>query len=340
VCSQAEPGNKFDLLEITTEDDRLASCDLILETIVENLEIKRSVYRRLEPRMAADSILASNTSTLPIGSLAAELAEPGRFCGIHFCHPVHINPLIEIIPGPKSDPATISAAVGYAQLLGKLPVVIEDGPGFLVNRLLCRYTDEAMHLLMDGAGVEQIDRAATAFGMAMGPFRILDEIGLDTSLSAGRVLRDAFPDRIATLPILPLLVKRKQFGQKSGGGFYRYSPKDLQESLGLNPLASSIIEHYANPGNPPSDEQILHRLLLAMLLEASIILQEKQTLDPREIDLCMICGLGFPADQGGLLYWADNIGTAKIHTMLETLVPLGKRFQLPSPWQRAGFTAG
>ena len=158
------------MLELTTDEDRLGSCDLILETVVENPAVKRQVYGRLEPRLAADSILATNTSTIPVGELAAELAEPGRFCGIHFCHPVHINPLVEIIPGPRTEPATVSAAVDYARMLGKMPIVVEDGPGFLVNRLLLRYTDEAMHLLMDGAGIEQVDRAATEFGMALGPF--------------------------------------------------------------------------------------------------------------------------------------------------------------------------
>ena len=356
ACSQAEPGNKVELPELTTDVDRLAACDLILETVVEDPAVKRQVYGRFEPRMAAGSILATNTSTIPIGKLAAELAQPGHFCGIHFCHPVRINPLVEIIPGPRTAPATIAAAVGYAQALGKMPIVVEDGPGFLVNRLLLRYTDEAMHLLLDGAGIEQIDRAATEFGMALGPLRILDEIGLDTSLAAGRVLLNAFPNRVAPLPLLPLLVKRKQLGQKSGGGFYRYAPDLAQfwegeapaepfvtpsarqeprppNDFGPNPEALAIIEHYANRGNRPSDEEIVHRLLLAMVLEAAIILDEKKRLDPREVDLCMICGLGFPASQGGLLHWADGTGAEKILAMLEGFDPLGKRFQ-PTPLLR------
>jgi 3-hydroxyacyl-CoA dehydrogenase len=274
VCSQAEPGNK---VEVTTDDKRIAACDLILETVVEDAAVKRQVYGRLEPRLAAHSILGTNTSTIPIGELAAELDKPERFCGIHFCHPVHINPLIEIIPGPKTSMETVFASVDYAKMLGKMPIIVEDGPGFLVNRLLLRYNDEAVHLLMDGVGVEQIDRVATEFGMAMGPFRILDEIGLDTSLSAGKVLLNAFPDRVAKLPILPLLVKRKQLGQKSGAGFYRYSRSSpelpFENSVGLNPEAMEIIEHYAKKENPPSEEEILHRLLFAMILEATFILE-------------------------------------------------------------------
>jgi 3-hydroxyacyl-CoA dehydrogenase len=338
ACSQAETGNTVagseDLLNVIENVDRFAHCDLILETIVEDAAVKRAVYGCLEPHLAADSLLATNTSTIPIGELAAELARPERFCGIHFCHPVHVNPLVEVIPGPLTAGETVSAAVAYAQSLGKMPIVVEDGPGFVVNRLLLRYTDEAVHLLLDGAGVEQVDRAATAFGMAMGPFRILDEIGLDTSLSAGRVLLAAFPDRVARLPILPLLVKRKQLGQKSGGGFYKYSrvSPDIpyENSLGPNPEALAIIEHYADHDNPPSDKEIVHRLLLAMVLEATIILQEKNRLDPREIDLCMICGLGFPADQGGLLHWADAIGAARILEMVNREEHRGKRFE-PTP---------
>jgi 3-hydroxyacyl-CoA dehydrogenase len=328
--AQTAPENTLDTLALTTEDRRLAACDIILETVVENLEIKHSIYHRLEPLLAPDSILATNTSTLPIGDLAVTLAAPERFCGIHFCHPVSINPLIEIIPGAKTDHATLAKAVRYVQQLKKLPLVVEDGPGFLVNRLLCRYTDEALHLLMDGATVEQIDRTAVAFGMAMGPFRILDEIGLDTSLAAGRVLRNAFPDRIAALPILPLLVKRKHLGQKTGAGFYLHAPPTSQNKSpalsGINPNALELIDHYAKRENPPSEEQILHRLLLAMILEATLILEESQSLDASSIDLCMVCGLGFPATEGGLLHWADRQGPTNVLHILKTLEPLGERF--------------
>jgi 3-hydroxyacyl-CoA dehydrogenase len=327
------------LVELVTDDDRLGDCDLILETVVENPSVKRQVYSRIEPRLANHSILATNTSTIPVGELAAELAAPGRFCGIHFCHPVRINPLVEIIPGQRTEPAILAAAVAYAKMLGKLPLVVEDGPGFLVNRLLLRYTDEAMHLLMDGAGIEQIDRAAEEFGMALGPLRIMDEIGLDTSLAAGRVLLRAFPDRVAALPLLPLLVKRKQLGQKSGGGFYVHSPAAFASALlfekpvGPNPEALAIIEHYAKRHNPPSDEMIRRRLLLAMLLESTLILQEKRRLDPREIDLCLLCGLGFPPAEGGLLHWADERSPAKVLEWINSLEPLGKRFQ-PTPLLR------
>jgi 3-hydroxyacyl-CoA dehydrogenase len=321
------------LLEITTDDDRLADCDLILETVVENPAVKRQIYKRLEPRMATGSLLATNTSTIPIGELAAEFADPGRFCGIHFCHPVHINPLVEVIPGPLTTAETIAAAVAYARLLDKMPIIVEDGPGFLVNRLLLRYTDEAVHLLLDGADIEQIDRVTTSFGMAMGPFRILDEIGLDTSLAAGKVLFAAFPDRIMPLPILPLLVKRKQLGQKSGAGFYCWSPSVPSIPLGPNPEAMVIIEHYARRENRPSDFTILDRLLTAMILEATLILQEKRQLDPREIDLCMICGLGLPHENGGLLHFADQVGIEGVLKTAEELERLGKRFQ-PTPMLR------
>jgi 3-hydroxyacyl-CoA dehydrogenase len=345
VCSQAEPGNKrgANRLDFTTDGARLAASDLLLETVVEDASIKRQLFAHFEPLLAADAILATNTSTIPIVELASELTGPERFCGIHFCHPVHINPLVEIIPGPQTAEETVAAAVAYARMLGKMPIVVEDGPGFVVNRLLLRYTDEAVHLLMDGAGVEQVDRAATAFGMAMGPFRILDEIGLNTSLSAGRVLLNAFPDRIVPLPILPLLVKREQLGQKSGGGFYRYSRMSpdapYEESLGPNPEAAAIIEHYAKRESPPTDEEIVDRLLLSMTLEATIILREKKRLDPREIDLCMICGLGFPAEQGGLLHWADTKGVAKILEMAKREEHRGKRFE-PTPMLRESAGTG
>jgi 3-hydroxyacyl-CoA dehydrogenase len=321
-----KPLGSLSLLELSRDEDRLCRCDLILEAVTEKLPIKQRVFEQLEPRLSGDSILATNTSTIPVGELATELARPERFCGVHFCHPVHINPLVEIIPGPKTSPETTCRAVDYAKTLGKLPLVVEDGPGFLVNRLLMRYTQEAMHLVMDGAGIEEVDRAAERFGMALGPFRIMDEIGLDTSLAAGKVLQTAFPDRVATLPLLPLLVKRKQLGQKTGGGFYDHS----SEPAALNPVALQIAEHYARRDNRPSEESIQRRLLLAMIHEATLIMAEKSRLDPREIDLCMVCGLGFPIARGGLLYWADEIGSAKIVEMFRSYEPLGKRFQ-PTP---------
>jgi 3-hydroxyacyl-CoA dehydrogenase len=322
-----------DSLQLVTNDEVLCRSELILETIVENPAIKRQVYRRLESRLNSETLLATNTSTIPIGELAVDLKNPGRFCGIHFCHPVSVNPLVEIIPGPQTSPATVSAAIGYVQLLGKMPIVVEDGPGFLVNRLLYRYTDEALHLLMDGVSIEAIDDAATRFGMAFGPLHIMDEIGLDTSLAAGLVLLNAFPERVEKLPILPLLVKQKQLGQKSGGGFYRYEPATPEtlyaKLLGPNPKAFDIIEHYAKRENPPSETAIQNRLFFAMLLEATLLLEEKKDLDPRMIDLALICGLGFPATRGGLLHWADETGLSKILETLKFMACLGKRFEPP-----------
>jgi 3-hydroxyacyl-CoA dehydrogenase len=173
------------LLRPATELAEIAKCDLIIESIFETLPAKQDLLGRLRELLNAEAILASNTSTITIGKLAESMTSPERFCGLHFCHPVRERPLVEIVRGAKTGDETIAALVAYAKSIDKLPVVVADGPGFLVNRLLLPYLAEALELLMEGDSIEMIESAAVEFGMAKGPFRLMDEIGLDTTLQAG-----------------------------------------------------------------------------------------------------------------------------------------------------------
>jgi 3-hydroxyacyl-CoA dehydrogenase len=188
-------------------------CGLVIESVVEALAAKRELYRQLEPELEPGTLLASNTSTIPIGQLAAGLADPSRFCGVHFFHPVRRRPLVEIIRGPATSQATVSKATALAKRIGKLPIVVDDGPGFLVNRLLLPYLNEALDLLLEGAEIETVENAATRFGMALGPLHLLDEIGLDTAFRAGMVLYQAFGERIAASPLLVSMVKKGRLGR-------------------------------------------------------------------------------------------------------------------------------
>ena len=319
------------LVQPTTDDRRIAGCDLILESVAETLAVKQGVYSRLAPLLSPRTVLASNTSTIPIGRLAAELPERDRFCGIHFFHPVRHRSLVEVVRGPQTSDQTVATAVTFAKQIEKMPIVVDDGPGFFVNRLLFPYLSEALELLLDGAKIDDVERAATGFGMAIGPLRICDEIGLDTVLLAGRVLWEAFPDRVVASPLLVTMVKSGRLGRKSGAGFFTYpSQVAWAGSPGADPQVDPIIAQWARPPQPLTPETITARLLLPMVLEASRVLEERKVRDARDIDLGVIFGLGFPASRGGLLYWADTLGAQRIVEMLRPMEALGGRAQ-PTP---------
>jgi 3-hydroxyacyl-CoA dehydrogenase/enoyl-CoA hydratase/3-hydroxybutyryl-CoA epimerase/3-hydroxyacyl-CoA dehydrogenase/enoyl-CoA hydratase/3-hydroxybutyryl-CoA epimerase/enoyl-CoA isomerase len=317
-------------LRATNDLAAVGACNLVIESVVEDLAVKRQLYTQLKPHVGPETILASNTSTIPIARLAEAVDAPERFCGVHFFHPVRHRPLVEIIRGPKTSEPTVAAAVAFARTIRKLPIVIDDGPGFLVNRLLVPYLNEALEMLLEGAAIEQIEHVATGFGMAMGPLRLLDEIGIDTTFLAGRVLWEAFPDRVVASPLLVTMLKKKRLGRKVGAGFFRYSVQASWDDPGeADPTVEEIVEKWRRDTKQFSDSLILDRLLLSMILEASRLLEERRVSDPRDIDVAMLLGLGFPADRGGLLYWADTIGPQEILRRLEPLAPLGPRMTPP-----------
>lgn len=313
------------LINGTTTDQEMAQCDLLIEAVLENAEVKQKLYARIEPLLGKDAILASNTSTIPISRLAAGLKHPERFCGIHFFNPVRSMPLVEVIRGPKTSDETVATAVAFAKSIGKSPIVMNDGPGFLVNRLLLPYMNEAIELLLDGAEIKHVDRAATNFGMPMGPIALYDVVGLDTAYHAGHVMAEAFPDRCTDSPLLKAMVDAKRLGQKTGAGFFRYpNPKSRGEA---DPTIADFIQPLVRKREKFSEEQIVHRLFLPMIVEASRILEEKIVRDARDVDLGLIFGTGFPPFRGGLLFWADQLGLAKVIEALKPLESLGAKTQ-------------
>jgi len=360
-------------LSVSDRLDDVARCDLVLESIIERPEVKRDLYAELEPMLADRAVLATNTSTIPIEQLAAELCRPERFCGLHFFHPVAERPLVEVVRGPRTSIATVAAAISYARSIGKMALVVRDGPGFVVNRLLLPYLTEAVELLSDGASVERVESVATAFGMAKGPLALLDEIGLDTAIAGGRVLWQAFPHRVAISPLLIAMYKAGRLGVKSGAGFYRYDESEredkachcLRESqergdmsegtacrkawrhgktansadpdgmerlprqavahTGVDPVALEKIAQWSRTPQTLNDADILDRMLLPMVVEATRLLEEKNVDDPRDVDLGVLFGLGFPLARGGLLRWADTQRAAEILARLGRLNSLGPR---------------
>ena len=303
--------------------DDLASADLVIESVVENRELKQRILAQLAANLAPSAILATNTSTIRVSQLASSLPDPTRFCGLHFCNPVADRRLVEIVCGQHTSPATISAAVQYVVRIGKLPIVVQDSPGFLINRLLLPYLNEALEMVCQGAQLPHIDQAARLFGMANGPIELFDLIGIDTAMWAGRTLWEAFPERTALTPVLPALVKRGRLGQKTGRGFYRYatpeSPAEIDDEL------SPILAPYLRRTQRFTTEEITLRLFLPILVEATRAIEDGVVGDLRDVDIGTLFGLAFPPERGGLLFWADSLGADTIVELLRQLEPLGKR---------------
>jgi 3-hydroxyacyl-CoA dehydrogenase len=233
-----------------------------------------------------------------------------------------------VIRGAKTSDETVATAVAFAKNIGKSPIVVNDGPGFLVNRLLLPYMNESLELISDGAAIKAIERAAKDFGMPMGPITLYDVIGLDTAFYAGRVMYDAFPERTGASPILAALVKAGRLGQKTGSGFFAYKDKSGRGTP--DKAADDLIKTYVRKQEKFTQEQITARLFLPMVLEATRILEAKVVRDVRDVDLGLIFGVGFPPFKGGLLFWADTLGAAKIIEMLKPFESLGPRAQ-PTP---------
>src|SRR5690606_21265436 len=313
------------LLNASRSDPEFAACDLVIEAVVERIDIKKKVYARLEPHLPEGAILASNTSTIPIAQLAEGLKRPEQFCGIHFFNPVRRMKLVEVIRGEKTSDETVATAVAYAKRIGKSPIVVKDGPGFLVNRLLFPYMNESLELLAEGVSIDDVEKAAKRFGMPMGPITLFDMVGLDTALYAGGVMREAFPERFTESALLAELVSQGRMGQKSGAGFFDYQNKKREPQP--DPALHQLLDKHRRGEAKLSQDEIQNRLFLPMLLEATRVLEDGLVRDVRDVDLALIYGIGFPPFRGGLLFWADTVGAAKLVELLKPFESLGRRYQ-------------
>jgi 3-hydroxyacyl-CoA dehydrogenase/enoyl-CoA hydratase/3-hydroxybutyryl-CoA epimerase len=289
---------------------------IIIETITEKLRAKQKLYQILQNTVNHISskncschivpYLFSNTSTISISVLAEGLTPDWRkrFCGFHFFHPVRQRSLLEIIPGRETAPATVAAAKQHASQINKRPILVRDHPGFLVNRILNPYLTSALTLLAEGIALQRIELLATTFGMKMGPFRIMDEIGLDVVLHAGWVLFKAFPDRVPDSPLLRKLVEQGQLGRKTGQGFMSYPNSISWDS-------NNISNCHSNVDSPPSnstisDQEIIQRLFVPMYEEAIRCYNDNIITDLADADFASIHALGFPLEKGGIVTWGKN----------------------------------
>jgi 3-hydroxyacyl-CoA dehydrogenase/enoyl-CoA hydratase/3-hydroxybutyryl-CoA epimerase len=324
--SRREAEQRMDAIAPTLDYSGFGNVDVVIEAVVERMDIKKAVFREVETRVRPDTVLASNTSSLSITEMQSALERPANFCGMHFFNPVHRMPLVEIIRGRDSSDEALATVFALARSLDKTPVIVNDGPGFLVNRILSPYLNEAGWLLQEGAAVDDIDEALLEFGMPMGPLRLLDEIGLDVARHAARVLHDALGDRLKPAAALAALEGAELLGRKGGRGFYVY---DNDEEQGLNKEIYARLAPAVPATRSRLDPDVIRkRTVLAMVNEAARTLEDGIARSPGDVDLAMITGTGFPPFRGGLLRYADSVGMAQLLNSLEELArTVGDRFQ-------------
>ncbi len=309
-----ERDRRLEKLSFTLDYTGFHLAQVAVEAVIENLDVKRKVMNELEATMTDDAVLATNTSSLRVSDIARDALRPERIVGLHFFNPVDRMPLVEVVAGPKSAAWAVATAYKLALDLGKTPILVKDGPGFLVNRLLAFYLGEALALFESGADPEMIDDVLTRFGMPMGPFALLDQIGLDVADKVTHVVETDFGDRLPRQATLGRLVERGDLGKKSGRGFYVYAPGKPRHAS-PNAVAAA--------GSPTrrtfTENDVLDRLVLPMINEAARCLEEGIVTRPLDVDLGMIMGTGFPPFRGGLLRYADKRGVGEIASRLEAL---------------------
>ncbi|MGA2139446.1 MAG: 3-hydroxyacyl-CoA dehydrogenase NAD-binding domain-containing protein [Verrucomicrobiia bacterium] len=303
--SELDAQHGFARVHPTTEYSGFGDCDMVIEAVLEKIEVKRQAFSELMPQLRNDCIIASNTSAIPIDELAEASERPKRFVGIHFFNPVHKMPLVEIVRGTKTAPEVVAAAVEFAKQLKKIPIVVKGAPGFLVNRLLLPYLNEAGKLLGEGVGVESIDGAMLEFGMPMGPLRLLDEVGIDVAYDVAHELAEAFKERMTVAPALRQVHEQGLKGRKGGAGFYLYKGK--RERVNRR-VAKTWRKPRGERVEPPPAQDIQRRLMRVMIEEAKLCLIERVVASEDDIDTGMIFGTGFPPFRGGLVKYARDTG--------------------------------
>lgn len=313
----------------TLDYSGFGNVQVVIEAVVERMEVKKGVLAEVESRVADGCVLATNTSSLSVSVMQSALARPADFCGMHFFNPVERMPLVEVIRGRATSDAAIATVFALARQLDKTPVIVNDGPGFLVNRILAPYLNEAGFLLTEGASIQQVDAVLLDFGMPMGPLRLLDEIGLDVARHAAAIMNDAFGERMKPSPALAALAGSELLGRKGGRGFYVY---EGDREKGVN---EQIYARLA-PAVPPERTKIpasliRDRCVLAMVNEAARVLDDGIVASAADVDLAMITGTGFPPFRGGLLRWADSLGVAVVVERLEALAESAGAPFTPAP---------
>ncbi|MCC3859002.1 fatty acid oxidation complex subunit alpha FadB [Vibrio parahaemolyticus] len=311
----------------------IENSDVIVEAVVENPKVKAAVLSEVESHVGEDTVITSNTSTIPINLLAQSLKRPENFCGMHFFNPVHRMPLVEIIRGEKTSDETINRVVAYAAKMGKSPIVVNDCPGFFVNRVLFPYFGGFSMLLRDGADFTKVDKVMERkFGWPMGPAYLLDVVGIDTAHHAQAVMAEGFPERMGKQgrDAIDALFEANKYGQKNGNGFYSYTidKKDKPKKTFTEDILPVLADVCAD--KQEFDEQtIIQRMMIPMINEVVLCLQEGIIATPQEADMALVYGLGFPPFRGGVFRYLDSVGIAEFVEMAKQHADLGAMYHVP-----------
>jgi 3-hydroxyacyl-CoA dehydrogenase / enoyl-CoA hydratase / 3-hydroxybutyryl-CoA epimerase len=314
LLSETDARNAFDRVLPVYEEIPLREIDLVLEAAIEKLDLKQKIFGDLESKVPPDLVLASNTSALSIDAIAASLQHPERVVGFHFFNPVHRMQLVEIVRGARTNPATLNTAIRFAKQIGKLPVLVKDSPGFLVNRILLPYMVEAARLFSEGYRIEKIDRVMVDFGMPMGPLRLSDEVGLDVAEHVAKELVSRLNHLAPLNGTLAKMITKGWLGRKSGKGFYEYGAGGGEK---VNPQLGDL-QQSAEP-TTVNEGDLRDRLVLSMVNEAARTLEEKVVDSPGDVDFGMIMGTGWAPFRGGPLRFADHLGIATVVSRLNNL---------------------
>ncbi|MGP5176108.1 fatty acid oxidation complex subunit alpha FadB [Psychrobacter immobilis] len=329
----AKMGETLSRIRPTLNYGDFAETDIVIEAVVENPNVKRAVLKEVEGLVKDDCILASNTSTISITFLAEALERPENFVGMHFFNPVHRMPLVEVIRGEKSSEEAIATTVALASKMGKVPVVVNDCPGFLVNRVLFPYFGAFDLLLKQGADFAHVDKVMEKFGWPMGPAYLIDVVGLDTGVHGAEVMAEGFPDRMKPdyKGAIELLYENKRLGQKNGVGFYKYEtdkrgkPKKVADEATYELLKTTT----DSDKQTFEDQAIIDRTMLAFCNETVRCLEDNIVSTPSEADMAMIMGVGFPPFRGGPCRYIDQMGLDNYLALCEKYAYLGKAYEAP-----------
>jgi 3-hydroxyacyl-CoA dehydrogenase/enoyl-CoA hydratase/3-hydroxybutyryl-CoA epimerase len=317
ALSRREARDGMDRIFPAPNEAPLALVDLVIEAAVENLELKQAIFQRLDVLAGDKTILATNTSALPISELAARTRRPERVVGLHFFNPVQRMQLVEVVAARQTSQEILDRAVKFVRQIGKLPVVVKDSPGFLVNRILMPYLIEAGNLFESGASIGDIDNAMLDFGMPMGPLRLIDEVGVDVSLHVAKTIAAHFSSRMKIPAVLGRMPDAKLLGRKSGAGFYVHSKS------GTHPNPTTMRFAQGRSGLNISREELQERMVLLMVDESARCLEEQVVAAPEDVDFAMISGTGFAPFRGGPLRYADSLGAERIVGAMDALVDRG-----------------
>jgi 3-hydroxyacyl-CoA dehydrogenase/enoyl-CoA hydratase/3-hydroxybutyryl-CoA epimerase len=306
--TEAEAKRDLGKILPTIEYEALRGADFVVEAVFEDLEVKRNVLRETEAVAPENLIFASNTSAIPISRIAETSRRPERVVGMHFFSPVAKMPLLEVIRHPGTSEETLATTVELGRKMGKTVIVVGDGPGFFTSRVLGAMLNEAVWMLAEGADIEKVDRAMTRWGWPVGPFALLDEVGLDVARHAGQVVREALGERVAPPPVFERMIADRRLGRKGKRGFYLYEEKEGKQGKGSKRVDPAVYKLLDWRETPLPDDEIVERCWLQMLNETARCMEEGILTNPADVDIGVIFGFGFPPFRGGLLREADRHG--------------------------------